>query len=165
MGIRQFMLTQIVDVITAYQKTGLAGVQQLDLTGRWDSTSEMFAYISYVSLLPSTLAELIGCSLSWGVVTRLRERRAIPAIVFLTNVLVSRLGLYRTPAVTEIEDICALASACIEPYDSIVGNEYHPYGGRLITSAKSLTVPETPGCPPCQRTALGPLPLYPAIRY
>ena len=104
LGIRQFMLLRVIDVLTVYQDAGFAGVQHMELKGRWDSAGELVTYLHYVRLLPPTLAGLIGCALSWVVVTRLRERRAIPVLVFLTNLLVSRQGLYRPNAVTHIEE-------------------------------------------------------------
>lgn len=71
--------------------------------GNWSSTSELIVYAWWTQLLPIILAGLLGCLLSGLVVAQLHERRAIPVVVLLTNLLANRLGLYESAAVTSLE--------------------------------------------------------------
>jgi hypothetical protein len=103
LSIHQFMLTRVADLIPVYRRTGAEGVLRMPLNGRWESTGELMAYLWWLRLLPGPAAMLLGGLLSALIVGYRRERWTIPLVVLLSQLLVSRLGLYESTAVAQLE--------------------------------------------------------------
>ncbi|WP_400193307.1 hypothetical protein [Hymenobacter sp. B81] len=103
LAIDQFMLLPAADMLEVALRVGPKAVL---LPAHWqDEWGPLITYLWYANHFPPLLAWLLASLLSWLVVARLGERRAIPALVLVLHLLITRLGLYDSDAVTALNKL------------------------------------------------------------
>ena len=135
-GARQLLLTRAVQLMEHLEKHGpryeaLEHFQQIGSR----SLSEQLADFYMLTLLAPLLALFAGVALSWLIVAERRERRAIPLLVLVIGVLISRLGFYKSDAAYFMtHSLHQLLDLPLEPRLWLIGSFWTAAGLLLLLS-------------------------------
>lgn len=93
-GVRKLWLVSYADILRGFAQYGPAFMERPELHQQYRLTPELLTDLLMREAYAYLAALAAGCALSWLVVARRRERRAIPLLVFLISTLLNWHDVY-----------------------------------------------------------------------